>query len=177
MNDLISVLMCVYNRDDYVSETILSVLKQTYQNFEFIIVDDGSIDKTVDIIKSFNDSRIHLIENSHNGIAVSREICLKNCNGKYAAIIDSDDIMYPDRLEKQYQYMEDNPYIDILSCSMDYINDGGNVFGGFNANDEDVDAEKLSKGNCLSNSASFMRLSSIKNAKLHYKKSFDKLSF
>ena len=173
MKDLISVLMCVYNRDDYVSETILSVLKQTYQNFEFIIVDDGSIDKTVDIIKSFNDSRIHLIENSHNGIAVSREICLKNCNGKYAAIIDSDDIMYPDRLEKQYQYMEDNPYIDILSCSMDYINDGGNVFGGFNANDEDVDAEKLSKGNCLSNSASFMRLSSIKNAKLHYKKSFD----
>lgn len=166
--------MCVYNRgNQFIIDAIKSVLNQTYKNFEFIIVDDGSTDNTKNIIRSFDDKRIKLIENTHNGIAVSRQICLENCNGKYIAILDSDDMMYPNRLEHQYAFMEANPDVDILSCSMDYIDNNGNITGGFDADNEIVDAERLSKNNCISNSTSFMRLSSIKDAHLHYKKDFD----
>lgn len=171
--DLISVLICTYNREKYVCETIKSVLNQTYQNFEIIVVDDGSTDNTVEAINGLNDSRIRLIRSSHNGIAVSRQICLDNCKGKYFAIIDNDDLMYPNRLEYQYKYMEAHSEIDIISCSMDYIDANGNVIGGFDAIDENVDAMTLSQGNCLSNPAAFARKSSVYNAKLHYKKEYD----
>lgn len=109
---IISVVMPIYNSQTYLSESIESVLSQKFQNFEFIIIDDGSTDNGTDIIKSYNDSRIKLYCKTHNyikslnwGISVSQ--------GEYIARMDADDIMMPHRLEMQYRYMESNPDIDI----------------------------------------------------------------
>lgn len=173
MKGLISICICVYNAEKYLYETIVSILSQTYQNFEIIIVDDGSTDNTVNIINSFNDSRIRLIRNSHGGVAASRQTCFDNSNGEYIAIMDGDDLMYPNRLEFQYKYMEEHPEVDIISCSMDYIDENGNLTGGFDAENKRVDIETLIKNNCLSNPATFIRRSSLIEAKLHFRTDYD----
>lgn len=80
--NVISVVMPTYNAEKYVAEAIESVLNQTFNNFEFIIVDDGSTDSTKSIIQSFKDNRIKLIENEHNFIA-SLNIGINNASGKY----------------------------------------------------------------------------------------------
>lgn len=109
----ISVCMPVYNREDYINECIDSILHQSFQNFEIIIVDDGSTDNTCAIIKSYQDSRIKLVKNRHNYIE-STNLLFELAQGKYIARIDSDDIMLPKRLETQYFFLEEHPDIDIL---------------------------------------------------------------
>ena len=96
--------MPVFNREQYVKIAIDSILEQSYKNFVFIIYDDGSTDKTIEIIKSYNDKRIILIEGKINkGVAYARNILLKNTHTKYACWQDSDDYSHIDRLKKQYQ--------------------------------------------------------------------------
>lgn len=110
----VSVLMPVYNAQDYVGNAIESILNQTYKKFEFIIVDDCSTDNTLKILKKYSkkDSRIKIIENKINSKpAVSLNNGLKVCTGKYIVRMDADDWSYPDRIEKQVQYMEANPEI------------------------------------------------------------------
>ena len=101
MEDLVSVIMPAYNVEKYIGEAIQSVLNQTYKNFELIIFDDGSTDKTWEIIQSFNDSRIIAIRHQQNkGVAEARNTALKIAKGKWVALIDSDDVWLSDRLEK-----------------------------------------------------------------------------
>lgn len=97
----ISVCMPVYNREDYINECIDSILHQSFQNVEIIIVDDGSTDNTCALIESYQDSRIKLVKNRHNYIE-STNLLFELAQGKYIARIDSDDIMLPKRLETQY---------------------------------------------------------------------------
>ena len=111
--DLVSVITPAFNSGRFVTETINSVLSQTYQNWELIIVDDGSTDETVRIVKSFQekDNRIKLFENESNkGSAFSRNLALRNAKGKWIAFLDSDDLWMSDKLEKQIKYMEENDY-------------------------------------------------------------------
>lgn len=117
----ISVIMSVYNtKPDYLSEAIDSILRQSYENFEFLIINDGTTNKeTLDTLKKYKerDSRIRLIVNETNiGLTKSLNIGLKTAKGKYVARMDSDDISYNHRLEKQYIYMEQNQDIDVLGC-------------------------------------------------------------
>lgn len=100
---------------EYLQEAIDSILNQTYRNFELIIIDDCSQDESVDYIKSINDNRVRLLINDKNsGPAVTRNRGLEVAKGKYIAIMDSDDISMPTRLEKQVAYMEMNP--DVFVC-------------------------------------------------------------
>lgn len=108
----ISVLMPTYNASKYVAEAIKSVLQQSFEDWELIIVDDGSIDNTNQIIRSFTDKRIKLICNKHD-FACSQNIGLKQASGKYVARMDADDIMHPDRLKIQYKIMEEEPEITV----------------------------------------------------------------
>ena len=107
MCDLVSVIMPSYNTAKYISESIESVLKQTYTNWELIIVDDCSTDNTDEVIATFlGDDRIRYIKNEKNsGAAVSRNRALREASGKYIAFLDSDDLWAPEKLEKQIDFM------------------------------------------------------------------------
>lgn len=112
----ISVLMSVYNTEQsYLREAIESILLQTYKEFEFIIINDGCNQETVNILESYSDDRIRLIHNISNlGLTKSLNIALEAANGKYIARMDADDISYKQRLQKQYEYMEKHQEIDVL---------------------------------------------------------------
>lgn len=109
----VSVIMPNYNCEKYLSETIESVLGQTYKNWELLIVDDCSTDNSVDVIKKYceSDERIKLFVNEKNsGAAASRNLAIKKAEGKWIAFLDSDDKWMPEKLEKQLKFMSDNGY-------------------------------------------------------------------
>lgn len=112
MNDPVSIIMPSYNTAKYISETINSVLAQTYCNWELIIVDDCSTDNTDEIVAPFlADKRIKYIKNDKNsGAAVSRNRALREAEGRWIAFLDSDDLWLPEKLEKQIAFMEKNGY-------------------------------------------------------------------
>lgn len=115
MNPVISVVMSTYNRADILSEAIDSILNQTYNNFEFIIINDNSTDNTIDVIRSYTDSRIKLFNNRKNcGCTFNYHRAQNMAKGKYIAHIDDDDLSLPKRLEKQIEYLENNPEIVLL---------------------------------------------------------------
>ena len=98
----ISVIMPLYNAEKYVEQAINSILNQTYQDFELIIVDDKSTDKSYEICRRIKDKRIRLFQNNCNfGISQTRNIALQHTNGEYIAIMDDDDIAPLYRLEKE----------------------------------------------------------------------------
>lgn len=112
---LISVIMPVYNSEAYIKESLESILNQTVSDFEFLIIDDASTDKTLDYIKSYNDSRIHLIEKPMNtGYTNSLNLGFKLAKGKYVARMDGDDISLPGRFAKQVAFLEENP--EVVAC-------------------------------------------------------------
>lgn len=107
MNPTVSVIIPTYNRANLVSRAIKSVLNQTYQDFEIIVVDDCSEDNTEEIVKSFNDSRIRYIKHKKNkGGSAARNTGIKRARGKYIAFLDDDDEWLPSKLEKQIMLFE-----------------------------------------------------------------------
>lgn len=119
----ISIVMPTYNASKYVAEAIDSVLQQSFEDWELLIIDDGSTDNTVDIIHSYTDSRIRLICNEHDFIG-SLKLGLQEASGKYIARMDADDIMHPDRLNIQYNIMEEEPEITVCgSTVLPIVND------------------------------------------------------
>lgn len=118
MNELVSVIMPSYNTAKFISETIESVLAQTYPNWELIIADDCSTDDTDAVVRPYlADGCIRYIKNEKNsGAAVSRNRALREAKGKWIAFLDSDDLWLPEKLEKQIAFMEQN------NCRFSYTN-------------------------------------------------------
>ena len=115
---MVSVVMPVYNRENYIKEALDSILNQSFQDFEVIVVDDGSTDKTPQILAEYakKDSRIRVFTHEKNcGVGCARNTAQSHAIGKYLAIMDSDDVMVPQRLERQVRAMEENPDIDALT--------------------------------------------------------------
>ncbi|MDR2526686.1 MAG: glycosyltransferase [Rickettsiales bacterium] len=111
----VSVLMPVYNAEKYIVEAIDSILAQTFSDFEFIIINDGSTDKSVEIIKSYKDKRIRFINNKENiGIAAVLNQGLDLATGEYIARMDSDDISMSNRFAKQIEYMDKHSDVGVL---------------------------------------------------------------
>ena len=112
MNTMISIIMPSYDTAQYIEQSILSVQKQTYENWELIIVDDCSTDNTDEVVKPLlSDARIRYLKNEKNsGAAVSRNRALREAKGKWIAFLDSDDLWLPEKLEKQVAFMEQNGY-------------------------------------------------------------------
>ncbi|PXV65847.1 glycosyl transferase family 2 [Dysgonomonas alginatilytica] len=132
----ISIVMPVYNSSRYLSESIDSILSQTFSDFELIIIDDGSTDGSREIITTnYKDSRIRLIKNEHNFIQ-SLNIGMTQSKGKYIARMDADDIMLPERLQMQYHFMEENPDIDISGTWMQVFGDMDGIWKNTTASDE-----------------------------------------
>lgn len=117
-NPKISVVMPTYNAEKYLREAIDSILNQTYSDFEFLIIDDNSTDKTLEIIESYNDSRIRVIKGDCKGIAAALNKGLEEAKGEYIARMDADDISVPERFEVQVDFMEKHP--DVGVCASAY---------------------------------------------------------
>jgi len=116
--------MSVFNGEKYLREAIESILSQTFTDFEFLIIDDGSTDMSLKIIRSFSDLRIRLVVNNGNiGLtkSLNKGIMLAHC--EYIARMDADDISLPLRLEKQVRYLNNNPEVVLLGSSAEIIND------------------------------------------------------
>lgn len=114
-NPLVSVVMSVYNSEKYLKEAIESILNQTYTNFEFIIVNDGSTDSSLDIIQEYmkKDERIVLISRDNKGLPYSLNEGIEKAKGRYIARMDADDISLSTRFEEQIKFMEENPEIGV----------------------------------------------------------------
>lgn len=132
MAKYLTVLMSVYNGELYLEAAIESILRQTFTDFDFLIVDDASTDKTSAILKNFaqQDSRIQIITNKQNqGLAYSLARGVETATTPWIARMDADDIAMRDRLAKQMKYIEENPEIDILGSYALNINDRGEILG------------------------------------------------
>ena len=126
----VSVLLPVYNSEKYLAEAIQSILDQSYQNFELLIIDDSSTDRSGEIAAAFEqaDKRIRLLRHhSNQGLVAALNLGLDNARGDYIARMDADDISMPDRFQKQIEYMEVRPEIGILGCDVHYIDENGKL--------------------------------------------------
>lgn len=136
---MVSIGLAVYNGESFIARAIDSVQKQSYPHWELIIVNDGSIDKTANIISEYREQRIKLINNPKNlGVTPSRNKYLQAANGKYIAIIDADDEWHETKLEKQVHFLETHP--DHALCGAYAYRTNGNA--GYNwqypVNDSDI---------------------------------------
>ncbi len=127
-NILVSVIMCVYNTpQEYLNEAVCSIIEQTHNNFELLIVDDGS-DGDLFVDDLYNDKRICIIKNAENrGPSFARNQALRRARGKYIAIMDSDDISLPDRLEEQSLFLEHNPDVVALGTWFQHFGEKNNI--------------------------------------------------
>jgi len=127
----VSILMAVYNGQAYLEEALDSILRQTHENFEAVIVDDGSADRTPDIIALFaaRNRRIRYIRQSNKGMAAALNLGLSISCNEIVARMDADDRMLPMRLEKQLPFFLEHPEIAVLSSLVYYINEEGKRFG------------------------------------------------
>lgn len=166
-NPSISVVMPVYNAGKFLKQAIESILNQTYSDFEFIIINDGSIDDTESIILSYTDTRITYVVNSSNlGIVETLNKGIEAAKGKYLARMDADDIALPKRFEKQYHYMEENPSIAVCGAQVFYIDVEGTKFDESNVpiDDKGIKLQMLFQ-NSFVHPATFFRTEVIKKYK------------
>lgn len=126
-NPKVSVVMSVFNGEKYLHKAIQSVLEQTYDNFEFIIINDGSTDNSESIARSFNDQRIKIISRENKGLVKSLNEGMAMATGKYIARMDADDICDIYRLEKQLNYLEKNNDIDLCGTWAMAIDDADKI--------------------------------------------------
>lgn len=115
----VSVIMAVYDGERYLKEAINSILTQTFEDFELLIVNDGSTDRTADILKEYDDPRIKLFSQPNKGCVAASHLAINNAKGKYLAIMDADDIALPERLSKSVTYLDSHR--DVVLVGTGYI--------------------------------------------------------
>ena len=111
----VSILMPVFNAEETLAECLDSIFQQTLQNFEIVAVNDFSTDRSAEILRSYDDSRIHVVDNQNKGIVSALNSGLKLCQSDFVARMDADDVMYAQRLEKQFDVLSNKP--DITLCA------------------------------------------------------------
>lgn len=169
----VSVLMPAYNAEIYIKEAIDSILDQTFQDYEFIIINDGSTDHTKDIILSYEDERIVYLENEKNsGIVATLNKGLDAARGEYIARMDADDVSIPERLEKQVEYMDLHPNIGVLGSGIQVFGDG--IEGGnrvFTTDSRQLKAELIFSC-CIAHPTVTMRTALLRKNNLVYDMDF-----
>jgi glycosyltransferase involved in cell wall biosynthesis len=123
---LISVIIPVYNAEKTIQVTLESVLQQTFPDFELIIINDGSTDKTDSILRQYTDPRLSIYTNSRQGAAVSRNQGFQHSSGEYIAFLDGDDLWTVDKLEAQLKALKEHPEATVAYSWTDYIDEAGN---------------------------------------------------
>ncbi len=170
---MVSVIMPAYNAEKYIGKAIESILAQTYTDLELLIIEDASTDHTLERIKTYQDNRIRVFENSENmGISFSTNIGLRESRGEYVALMDDDDIAVKERLEIQVKYLDEHREIDILGGRSAIIDENGDLL---DVEDHPRNNPKYIKSvllfHCLDfrNGTTMMRSSFIKNHALCYR--------
>lgn len=124
-----SIIIPVYGAEKYVAATLQSVLEQTYENLEVIIIDDASPDRSIEICQQFIDPRIKIIRQENRGLPGARNTGIRHAQGQYLAFLDADDLWLPNKLEKHIAHMKNSPSVGIsFSCS-GFINEAGQPLG------------------------------------------------
>jgi glycosyltransferase involved in cell wall biosynthesis len=149
MGPLVTVIMPVYNGEVFLGVAIESVLSQTYHNFELIILDDGSTDRSLDIIRGYQneDSRIRVVSRENKGLCVSLNELLDLAKSDIVFMMHADDEMMPERLERQEKYLMMHPEIDICSSYVEYIDDKGKNIGRYSVSLSPKRAQALAAKN------------------------------
>lgn len=170
----ISVVMPAYNAEKYLREAIDSILAQTFTDFEFIIINDGSTDSTKKIIQSYDDPRIVYLENEVNsGICVTLNKGLDAARGRYIARMDSDDISLPQRFEKQIAFMDSNPEIGVVGTHLQLMDENGNFTYVFkNASNPKECYVNMIFASCVGHPSVMIRTSCLRDNDLNYEEYF-----
>lgn len=126
---LISVIIPIYGVEQYIAATIQSVLEQTYQNFEVLIVDDESPDRSVEICQQFTDPRIEIVRQKNRGLAGARNTGIRHARGEYIAFLDGDDLWLPEKLEKHVEHLENSPHVGVSFSRSAFIDETGQSLG------------------------------------------------
>jgi glycosyltransferase involved in cell wall biosynthesis len=122
---LVSVIMPAYNAEKYLCESIRSLLDQSYTHWELLITNDGSTDKTEEILHSFADPRIKIFSHENKGVGAARNTALANMQGKYFTFLDADDTLPPDSLKLRTEYAEQHDAIDIIGGRVCFFKENG----------------------------------------------------
>ncbi len=168
---LVTVVICSYNGERYITETMDSVLAQTYDNMEVVVVDDGSFDKTVSIIEKYMqlDARIRLFIRKNSGLAASRNFAFQQARGEWVATVDQDDLCHPERLSKQIELVNRFPTAGLIFSGTNMIDDRG-VYLSSRLSSYDLPDSFVKKGvagellitnGCYIGSAYFIKLTTI----------------
>jgi len=121
----VSVVMPVYNVEQYVAQAIESVLAQRFTDFELLIIIDGATDNSLHICQQFTDPRIRIIEQTNRGLAGARNTGIRHAQGEYVALLDSDDVWRPEKLAKQVEHLDYSPNIGVTYCASEFVDEQG----------------------------------------------------
>lgn len=165
----VSVLMPIFNGDVFLGEALESILKQSYTNYEFLIIDDGSTDKTPNLLKRYesNDKRIKIISHKKNlGIVISLNEGIKRAKGKYILRMDADDIAYPNRFDEQISFMESNPRVGVCGTWIKVLTNKPYVWRS-PTNDADIKTSLFFES-VIAHPSACIRTSALKQSGLKY---------
>lgn len=164
-NPKVTVLMSVYNGERYLREAIDSILNQTFKDFEFLIINDGSSDRTAEILQGYNTSRIKIIKNESNiGLTKSLNKGLRIARGEYIARQDADDVSAPDRLEKEVNFLETHQDYAVVGTFVKILNEDSEVIGLLDRLTEDTQIRKfLGTDNCIAHGSTMIKKKCLLN--------------
>lgn len=161
---LVSVVMPVYNtKEEFLREAIESVLSQTYDNFEFIILDDGSTNNAPEVISSYKDKRIIYVKHENMGVGKTRNRGFELAKGEFVAAVDSDDISLPERFEKQVKFLQENPDVSIVGSWFECFPELKLI-----KHLEEVRFLDVLYGCCIANPTAMFRIEDLKKYNLKY---------
>ncbi|MEB3338759.1 MAG: glycosyltransferase family 2 protein [Leptolyngbyaceae bacterium] len=148
----VSVIISVYGVEAYIAAAVRSVLAQTYINFELLIIDDGSPDRSVAICEEFTDPRITIIRQANRGLAGARNTGIRHAQGEYLAFLDGDDLWLPEKLERHVQHLEASPTVGVSFSRSAFIDQAGNPLGTYLMSPlTDIDLPCLLRGSPIGN--------------------------
>ncbi|NEO98993.1 MAG: glycosyltransferase family 2 protein [Symploca sp. SIO2E9] len=125
----VSIIVPVYRAEKFIAATVNSVLEQTYDNFELLIIDDDSPDRSIEICQQFQDSRIKIFRQQNRGLSGARNTGIRHAQGEYLAFLDPDDLWLPEKLEKHVQHLNSSPDVGISFSRSAFIDEDGKSLG------------------------------------------------
>jgi glycosyltransferase involved in cell wall biosynthesis len=125
----VSVVLPAYNVENFIDQTLQSVLNQTYSDFEVLVIDDGSPDRSVEVCRQFQDPRIKIIQQKNRGLAGARNTGIRHAQGDYIALLDADDLWLPEKLAKHVAHLEQAPQVGVSFSRSAFIDEAGNPLG------------------------------------------------